>query len=73
MLNTEEVNAIVGYICNRCFLGRVPAEHRNVCHHCARWSNEEAAAVQQSVKERLTNLRDAMLVAAVKELQEKGH
>lgn len=67
MLNTEEVTAIVGYICTRCFLGRVPASQRNGCHHCAKWSNEEADAVKASVKDRLTDLRDALMATTIKE------
>lgn len=59
-VTVSEVSEIVGYVCNRCFLGDVPKDKRYPCEFCKDWSDGHAAHVQATVKRRIANGIDVM-------------
>lgn len=66
MLNTEEVIEIVGYVCNRCFLGQVTKDLREPCEFCQFWNDEAAAKVQLQVKKRMTDVASGIIAEIAK-------
>lgn len=67
MVTTEDVIELVGYVCNRCFLGKVTADRRTPCEFCEDWSDEQASAVLRAVRVRMVNVRDTMVLAFTKD------